>query len=107
MDTHRPPLVLVIVNMHAPHVYQRETPQCTLLLSPLRLRNGLVAVVLKVKRSIAIIQDQWPTHSQRKCNLISNHRTSPPLLQLLQDHFPFPTIPPPTYPPTWRRQPGT
>ena len=63
MDIRRLTLVLVIVSMHIPHMRQRETPQCTPHLSPLRPHKRLVAVVLKVKRSIPTTQDLWSTHS--------------------------------------------
>ena len=51
---------------------QRETPQCTPRLSPLRPLSG---VALKVKNNI-IIRGLPPTHSQRKP--ISSHRTPRP-----------------------------
>ena len=75
MDTHRPPLVIVIVIIHTTHMRQRDPPQCTPRLSRLRLHNGLGVVVLKVKNNI-IIQDLLPTHNQ--CKLISSHRTPRP-----------------------------
>ena len=81
MDTHQPPLALVIVNMHIPHIphiphmRQREAPQCTQRLSPLRPHSGPLAIILKVKSNI-IIQELLPTHSQRKP--ISSHSTPPP-----------------------------
>ena len=64
MDTHRSPLILVIVNMHIPHMHQREAPRCTPCVSPLHPHSGPLAVALKVKSDI-IIQGLPSTHSHR------------------------------------------
>ena len=82
--THRPPLVLVMVNLHIPYMRQRETPRCTPRLSPLPPQSGPVAVALKVKSNI-IIWGLPPTHSQRKP--ISSHRTHRPRTR--QEHTRF------------------
>jgi len=75
MDTHRPLLVPVIVNMDIPPMRQRETLQYTPGLSPLRPHSGPVAIALKVKNNI-IILGLPPTHIQRKP--ISSSRTPYP-----------------------------